>query len=125
MTSTEKTLFFKFVKFAKAELGITLPFKLKLSDNRDGFKTYAYYDPANKLIAVYTKNRALGDCMRSFCHELVHHKQHQNGEIKPNEPVQDVGGKIENDANSIAGVVMKKFGYSNPNLDIWNCERQD
>jgi hypothetical protein len=58
--------------------------------------------------------------MRSVCHELVHHKQNQNKEIKPGKDIPDIGGKIEDDANSIAGQLIKKFGYQYPKLSIWN-----
>ena len=130
MTKTDKYAIYKFVQFVKDELGITIPFKIRTSEDRSGFKTFAYYNPIEKVIAVYIKNRALPDIMRSIAHELVHHYDHQIGLAqKQNNP--DVGvynndaektieaGDIENRANAIAGSLIKKFGYANPNLNIW------
>jgi hypothetical protein len=33
---------------------------------------------------------------------------------------QDVVGKIEDEANAVAGQLVKKFGYENPDLAIYN-----
>lgn len=41
----------------------------------------AYYDPTNKLVALYTKNRHPKDILRSYAHELVHHKQNEQGRL--------------------------------------------
>lgn len=122
MTKKDKYILYKCVKFAKDKFGVKTPFKLKLSDKRgDEFKTFAYYSPEEKLIAVYTKNRAIPDICRSACHELFHHFQNQNGEIKGQN--QDIGGKIEDDANAKAGAVIKEFGYmlkDTEDIDIYN-----
>lgn len=109
----------KFIKFIQDELNLNTPFKVKLVVSRDDdLKTYAYYDPNTGLVKVYCKNRGLADVLRSVAHELIHHLQNQRGEL--NEPVPDIGGKIEDEANSVAGQLVKKFGYQNPKLAIYN-----
>ena len=130
MTKSDKYAIYKFVLFVKQELGITVPFKLRTSDVRDGFKTFAYYDPAEKIVAVYMKNRALPDVMRSIAHEMVHHYDHQIG-LAQKQKNPDVGiyskdadksikaDDIENRANAIAGSLIKKFGYENSDLNLW------
>jgi Zn-dependent peptidase ImmA (M78 family) len=132
MTTEEKYRLYKFIKFVQDELGITLPYKIKISNNRDGFKTYAYYNPEIQEVAVYVKNRALADVMRSIAHEIVHHFDHQTGKAQQKKKNPDVGlyyddseknidpDDIENRANSIAGSLIKKFGYQNPEMDLWN-----
>lgn len=120
MNKTKKYILYNFIKFVKQELNITLPFKIFISNNRKKFTTYAYYDHENKVVAVYIKNRALADILRSVAHELVHHLQNQRGDIIKGEPIQDIGGKIEDEANSIAGQLVKKFGYQNKNFEIYN-----
>lgn len=120
MNKKKKYILYNFIKFAKQELNITLPFKVLMSTNRKKFTTYAYYDYENKLIAVYIKNRGLADILRSIAHELVHHLQNQRGEIIKGQPIQDIGGKIEDEANSIAGQLVKKFGYQNTDFEIYN-----
>ena len=108
----------KFVKFVKDELGITAPFKIKLVSARDqDLKTYAYYDKTSGNMKVYTGSRGLADVLRSIAHELVHHLQNQRQELNVNHP--DVGGRIEDEANAVAGQLIKKFGYANPNLAVY------
>jgi hypothetical protein len=49
-------------------------------DNAD--KVYAmtgHYDPANKTITLYCQDRHPKDIIRSFCHELIHHRQNEQG----------------------------------------------
>ncbi len=69
-------------------------------------------------MAVYKKGRALIDIMRSAAHELVHHQQNQNKKLNQN--VKDIGGPIEDEANAVAGQLIKKFGYAHPKLDVFN-----
>jgi hypothetical protein len=49
----------------------------------------------------------LGDVMRSVAHEMVHKKQYEDDRIV--KPVQDIGGEIEDEANAVAGQLVKKF----------------
>jgi len=119
MKKDTKKCLAKFIKFVNDELNINDPFKVILSKKRtDDLKTYAYYQPSTGLIKVYTKNRGLADILRSVAHELIHHQQNQQGLL--NRPHPDIGGKIEDDANSIAGQFVKKFGYMNPDLLIYD-----
>lgn len=118
MDKLDKYAIVKFIKFIHDELNLNSPFKVKLVTNRDeDLKTYAYYDPNSGFVKVYCKNRGLADVLRSIAHELIHHLQNQRGEL--NEPVPDIGGKIEDEANSVAGQLVKKFGYQNPDLGIY------
>jgi len=108
----------KFLKFINDELNLNQPFKVKLAQNRDeDLRTYAYYNKVNGDIKVYCKQRGLADVLRSIAHELIHHQQNQNGKLQG--PTQDVGGEIEDEANSVAGQLVKKFGYENPELAIY------
>ena len=118
MNKISKYAIVKFIKFINDELNITTPFKVKLVTQRDDdLRTYAYYNPSNGDVKVYCKNRGLADVLRSIAHELIHHQQNQLGKLE--EPTQDVGGEIEDEANSIAGQLVKKFGYANPKLAIY------
>ena len=118
MDKLTKYTLVKFIKFIQDELDLNAPFKVQLVVNRsDDLKTYAYYDPSSGLVKVYCKNRGLADVLRSVAHELIHHLQNQRGQLQF--PVQDVGGQIEDEANSVAGQLVKKFGYTNPDLAIY------
>jgi len=119
MDKIDKYTIVKFIKFIHDELNLNSPFKVTLTVNRDDdLKTYAYYNPSSGLIKVYYKNRGMADILRSIAHELIHHLQNQRGEL--NQPVPDIGGKIEDEANSLAGQLVKKFGYQHPDLIIYN-----
>lgn len=118
MNKLDKYAIYKFIKFVNDELSLNEPFKIKLVTQRDDtLKTYAYYDPKTGLVKVYCKNRGLADVLRSIAHELIHHLQNERGQL--NEPVPDIGGQVEDEANSIAGQLVKKFGYANPKLAIY------
>ena len=118
MDKLNKYAIVKFVKFISDELNLNKPFKVKLAYERDAdLKTYAYYDPSSGIVKVYCKNRGLADVLRSIAHELIHHLQNQRGQLS--QPVPDIGGQIEDEANSVAGQLVKKFGYANPDLAIY------
>ncbi len=99
----------EFVKFIKKELDLKTVPTISIQNGRKELKTTANYDYTkdNKIIKVNGKNRALVDVMRSLAHELVHHKQYEQGRLKVKPP--DIGGEIEDEANSKAGQYIKMF----------------
>jgi hypothetical protein len=99
-----------FVKFIKKVLDLKEVPTISIQNNRDGLKTTANYDytKENKIIKVCSKNRALVDIMRSLAHELVHHKQWEDGRLKGPKP-PDIGGEIEDEANAKAGQFIKMY----------------
>lgn len=118
MDKLNKYTIVKFIKFANDELNLNQPFKVNLVTQRDDdLRTYAYYNPQNGDVKVYCKDRGLADVLRSIAHELIHHQQNQMGKLEG--PTQDIGGEIEDEANSVAGQLVKKFGYTNPKLAIY------
>ena len=99
-----------FVKFIKKELELKEVPTISIQNNRDGLKTTANYDytKENKIVKVCSKNRALVDVMRSLAHELVHHKQWEDGRLNGPKP-PDIGGEIEDEANAKAGQFIKMY----------------
>ena len=61
-------------------------------------------------IQVVTAGRHPMDIMRTLAHELVHWKQQMDGA----EMDGSDGSETENEANAIAGVIMRKFGKQYP-----------
>ena len=99
----------RFVKFVKDQLELdTVPI-ISIQNHRKDLKTTANYDYTKdeKIIKVCMKNRALVDVMRSIAHEMVHHKQFEQGRLKVQPP--DIGGEIEDEANAKAGQYIKMF----------------
>jgi hypothetical protein len=104
-------IFTDFIKFCCDTLYIEKPFEVYVVDNREnyGIKTTAFYNNKNGLVCVYGKNRMNIDIARSIAHELVHKRQYEQGRV-PENP-QDIGGEIEDEANSVAGIIVKKYIY--------------
>jgi hypothetical protein len=49
--------------------------------NQGIYSSTGYYDPAKKMIVLFTKGRHLKDILRSFAHEMIHHDQNLSGEM--------------------------------------------
>lgn len=77
-------------------------------------KSFGGYSPNDESIIVVGANRNLADILRSLAHELVHHKQKLKGRIK--EDSGKTGSDIENEANAVAGILMRDYGKINPNI---------
>lgn len=107
-----------FIGFCKAELNIqTLP-KISLLNDKsfvEQFRSFGEYNPQTTTIKVVALNRNLADICRSLAHELCHHRQNELGMIY-NES-GDTGTDIENDANAMAGILMRDFGKRN--VDVY------
>lgn len=104
-----------FVQFASDKLGLKSQPSMKLS--KDGIGTsFGGYNPAENSIVVVTKNRHPMDVFRTVAHELVHHKQNEEGRIKDVAKEGSTGSDIENEANSEAGKIMRWFAKANPNM---------
>ncbi len=116
LSNDTKEILNDFIKFVKKELKIKNLPTIKIQNNRDGLKTTANYDytKENKIIKVCSKNRALVDVLRSIAHELVHHKQWEDGRLNKRPP--DVGGEIEDEANAKAGQFIKMFAKINDKI---------
>ena len=106
-----------FVKFVKEQLELKTVPTIKIQDNRDGLKTTANYDytKENKIIKVCSKGRALVDVLRSIAHEMVHHKQYEDGRLNGPQP-PDIGGEIEDEANAKAGQYIKMYSKIDPTI---------
>lgn len=109
LTDKNKKILTEFVKFVKNDLDIKNIPTISIQNGRGELKTTASYDytKKDKVVKVNGKNRMIVDIMRSVAHELVHHKQWEQGKLKVKPP--DIGGEIEDDANAIAGQLIKKF----------------
>jgi len=107
-----------FIYFCKKELGIqSLPkiSFIKARDFVDKRRSFGEYSPNDRTIKVFIRERNLADICRSLAHELVHHRQNEL-ELLYND-AGETGTETENDANSIAGIIMREYGKLN--LDIY------
>jgi Zn-dependent peptidase ImmA (M78 family) len=93
------------------------PSNLTLSYDNDKAKekrSFGYFDPNNKKIWVYVKNRNMADILRTLAHELVHRKQEEDGRLDINSG--KTGSPIEDEANALAGVLLRNFGKINNSI---------
>ena len=107
-----------FLGFCKAELNIQILPKISLLNDKsfvEQFRSFGEYNPETTTIKVVALNRNLADICRSLAHELCHHRQNELGMIY-NES-GDTGTDIENDANAMAGILMRDFGKRN--VDVY------
>jgi hypothetical protein len=105
-----------FITFAINKLGIkeAPAFRCKPEDDQGEQPSFGGYAPSSNSIIVSTKNRHPLDVLRTIAHELVHHKQNEQGRIKDVAKEGSTGSKIENEANAVAGQLMRLWGKSNP-----------
>lgn len=112
----QKDILKEFVKFVKDELKIKKLPKIQILNGRGDLKTTANYDYTNnpQIVKINGRNRATVDVLRSVGHELVHHKQYEEGRITDAQKDGADGSEIENEANAKAGVFIRKFCKMKP-----------
>ncbi|NDB61593.1 addiction module toxin, HicA family, partial [bacterium] len=106
-----------FVDFCCNKLSILDKPKLKFKEPHDQGEqpSFAAYAPGAREVHVMSKNRHPMDIFRSVAHELVHHKQNEEGRIGKDVAKEGAtGSDIENEANSKAGELMRWYGKAFP-----------
>jgi len=109
------SLFEKFMAYACNELQIQNPptFEVRYEYGEDQ-PSFGAYVPSQHHISVNPSNRNIVDVLRTLAHELVHAKQNEMGILQPDSG--ETGSEHENDANAIAGILMRDYGKQNPNI---------
>ena len=73
----------------------------------------AYYDPNQKLVALYTMGRHPKDILRSYAHELVHHHQNLNGTLDHSQTTNtnkdDALNRIEREAYENGNILFRNW----------------
>lgn len=69
-----------------------------------------------KEISVSTNKRLTADILRTIAHEMVHFKQ--DAENALTEEDGETGSEVENEANSIAGILLRDYGKTNRKIYI-------
>jgi len=118
MTDEKIGIIKDFICFTCAKLKIEEPVTVVIRKGRDEhIVTTASYLPHENENHIRAGGRAIVDICRSIGHELTHNRQRELGIFNPGEQVQNIGGQIEDEANSIAGILIKDFthnyGYDN------------
>ena len=110
-----------FVSFCKKELEIQSLPKISLVKDKSFVemrRSFGEYNPGEMTVKVFITGRNLADVCRSLAHELVHHRQQELNLIYSD--AGETGTEIENDANAIAGIIMREYGKLN--LSVYNLD---
>lgn len=102
-----------FIDFATQHLGLSKRPNVMLLQAREPDMTTASYDIKNGNMKILCGNRAVFDVCRSIAHEMVHQKQHENID-DPSQLDGTTGSPHENEANALAGQMIRIYGKQNP-----------
>ena len=109
-----KDMFEKFLPVAMEEIELdSLPemkFSAHIHDTEQ--PTFGKYEDGSHKLYVALMNRHPNDILRTVAHELVHYKQDTNHELVADSGA--TGSPHENQANALAGVVMRNFNKKYP-----------
>jgi hypothetical protein len=99
----------------KLKLKQQLP-DIEFSDEKDSEDMHhtGYYNDQQDKLWVYTGNRNLIDILRTVAHEFTHRKQGEQGRIEPDQSYP--GSPIEQEADAVAGYLMKLYGKEYPEI---------
>jgi nicotinamide mononucleotide adenylyltransferase/Zn-dependent peptidase ImmA (M78 family) len=101
----------KFIDFARLELGLKVLPQIELLDDSSmakDMRSLGGYNPSSNKLLVITNNRLTADILRTIAHELVHRKQDEDNQLNPDSGL--TGSPEENEANAMAGVLLRKYG---------------
>lgn len=97
-----------FIQFTAQLLKMDQDFVIYLlGKGQDDGSTTGGYHPGENTISVLYEGRSLIDILRSIAHEIEHQRQAAL-DLIPSSP-QNIGGFLENDANIIAGILIKLY----------------
>tara|TARA_R110000796_G_scaffold46462_15_gene112275 strand:+ start:519 stop:899 length:381 start_codon:yes stop_codon:yes gene_type:complete len=104
-----------FAAHAAAVLGLARMPQIKIkrdaaysADNH----TFGHYEPDDDTITLQISNRQILDILRTLAHELVHSSQRNELEADSGE----TGSPHENEANAVAGKIMRGYAQAHPEL---------
>lgn len=107
----------KFVNWCQQALEIQQPPEINYIDSptftRDN-KSFGGFNPSDNSIQLSIYNRNPVDIMRTLAHELVHCKQNETRRLTSEDG--ETGSDIENEANAVAGMIMRVYGRKNPEV---------
>lgn len=106
-----------FLQFALQELGLEqLPEINLINDKKlaSEARSFGGYRPYDQSISINIAGRHMADVFRTLAHELVHYKQDIDNRLDENSGV--TGSDIENEANAMAGIIMRNYAQHNEQL---------
>jgi Zn-dependent peptidase ImmA (M78 family) len=86
--------------------------RLVMQINSGDQPTFGRYQDETDTLEVVKQNRHPVDILRTLAHELVHYKQDIQNRLGPRSG--DTGSEIEDEANAMAGVIMRHINKKYP-----------
>lgn len=107
-TSEQMEVIENFIKLLQNELVLSDDVMVNFIEKRKEPMTTGVRMPHHEIYVLSYK-RMLIDILRTLAHEWIHEFQHQKMGLRDDQQIQDIGGKEENMANALGGVMVKKF----------------
>lgn len=101
-----------FLPLAMKELGLEQLPTIKIVRNLRNADQPTFGTFAGTRVTLGINGRHPVDILRTLAHELVHFRQMQNNQLKHGSG--ETGSNEENEANSVAGVIMRNFSKQFP-----------
>jgi hypothetical protein len=102
-----------FLPFVKRELNIKeLPKIHFVDDPKFAKRIAAFGQIKDNRIVIDIQGRQTMDILRTLAHELTHYRQHKRGV----DGSGHAGAPTENEANKLAGTIVRKFGEKHSGL---------
>ena len=102
-----------FVSYLQSQLPLKSNVTINLVPERLSTMTTGLRLPHSQIF-VLADGRILIDILRTLSHEWVHEFQHQKMGVKDFTKTRDIGGPVENLANILSGIFMKKYQKLKP-----------
>ena len=103
----------KFINFLQQNVPLSNEVAIIFTSDRPNDMTTGMRKEPSEIY-VLSRERMLVDVMRTLAHEWVHEYQFQKMDLGSKKNVQDVGGEEENMANTLSGILVKRFDKEFP-----------
>jgi len=107
MKTSETKVLYDFVKFVGKELNISSLPKIKFVGSTQNKHNSFGYSKGDEIVIRITERHPI-DVMRTIAHEMIHYKQNIRG-------ITNLDFR-EDQANALAGKLMRKYGVSNSHV---------
>lgn len=110
----DQHIYAEFLKFAVNQLDLQQQPAVQFSSEPVAHTSFGTFSPDDQQIRISVQDRHPADVLRTLAHELVHQRQHEQGQL--NKHSGKTGSAEENQAHAQAGVLLRRFAQLNPQL---------
>lgn len=106
-----------FIRYAADKIGLRTMPRIHIHNDPEWSereKSFGRFEPEDGDLHINMWNRHIMDVFRTAAHELAHARQHEIKSLGPDAGA--TGSDIENEANAVAGIIMRHWAKMNPNM---------